>query len=156
MNAMRRAYLARSAGRTVETGKPFLRFVTPGDVRDLKNRIDPYVRALDAAVATCAGLPAGIRDGWKAFSSSAWRPYFDEDDSWWHTAAQMDQGEAYSKDVERWQQMITGYKCAPNAPPITPQDPPGSGGEEWAGAIKWVAIAGIAVAVVIGAKAVVR
>ena len=34
----------------------------------------------------------------------------------------MDQGEAYEADVQNWQKMIAGYKCAPDAPPITPTD----------------------------------
>jgi hypothetical protein len=156
MNAMRALYLARtSSSRSMETGKPFVRFVTPGDVRDLKNRVDPYVRALDASVAACAALAQGVRDGWATFSK-AWRAYYDEDDSWWHTAAQMDQGEAYESDVERWQKMIAGYRCAPDAPPITPEDGGGKDSDRWAGTIKTVAIAGAVVAVALGLKAVMR
>jgi hypothetical protein len=159
---MRRTYLARNgvpayASTAVhETGKPLLRFVTPSDVRDLKNRLDPYVRALDESVAACASLPQGVRDGWAAFSK-AWRSYFDEEDSWWHTAAQMDQGEAYEGDVQRWQQMLAGYKCAPDAPPPTPTADDSTGGSDrWAGTIKTVAIAGAVVAVALGLRAVLR
>lgn len=161
MNAMRRAYLARSAvaagaGAAFETGKPFLRFVTPADVRDLKNRLDAYVRALDTSVASCKGLPQSVADGWSAFSK-AWRSYFDEDDSWWHTAAQMDQGEAYESDIQRWQQMIVGYKCAPDAPMPTPTGDDSTGGaERWGGTIKTVAIAGAVIAVALGLRAVLK
>jgi hypothetical protein len=156
VNAMRRAYLARTFNAaSVETGKPFLRFVTPGDVRDLKNRLDPYVRALDASVSACKALPAGVADGWAGFSK-AWRSYFDEEDSWWHAAAQMDQGEAYEADVEHWQQMIAGFKCAPDAPPITPTGDDGGGSDRWAGTIKTVAIAGAVVAVALGLRAVMK
>ncbi len=164
MNAMRRAYLARNGvpgyarlpGPGIETGSSFLRFVTPSDVRDLKNRIDPYVRALDASVAACQGLPQSVADGWTAFSK-AWRSYYDEEDSWWHTAAQMDQGEAYESDVQRWQQMLAGYKCAPDAPPITPEDGGGDGNaDRWSGTIKTVAIAGAVIAVALGLRAVLR
>jgi hypothetical protein len=164
MNAMRRAYLARTQvpayasahGHAFETGKPLIRFVTPSDVRDLKNRLDPYVRALDESVAACASLPQGVRDGWTAFSK-AWRSYYDEDDSWWHTAAQMDQGEAYESDIQRWQQMIAGYKCAPDAPVPTPTGDDSTGGaERWSGTIKTVAIAGAVVAVALGLRAVLK
>jgi len=156
VNAMRAAYLRRtSAHAAMETGKPFLRFVTPADVRDLKNRIDPYVRALDENVVACVALPQGVRDGWTAFSK-AWRSYFDEDDSWWHTAAQMDQGEAYEADVQNWQKMIAGYKCAPDAPPITPTDGGGADSDRWSGTIKTVAIAGAVVAVALGLRAVLK
>ena len=143
---------------TMETGRILPKFVIPSDVRDLKNRIDPFVRGLDASVPACATLGPGVVDTWKAFSA-AWRSYFDEDDSWWHTAAQMDQGEAYEQDVQHWQQMMASRKCTSNAPLITPVDPPlfgGDGGGRWAGTIKWVAVAGIAVAVVVGMKAVIR
>jgi hypothetical protein len=161
MNAMRRTYLANSVrtypGTQVhETGKPLLRFVTPADVRDLKNRLDPYVRALDSSVATCKGMPQGVADGWTAFSK-AWRSFFEEDESWWHAAAQMDQGEAYESDIQRWQQMIAGYKCTPDAPPpTTTADGSTGGAERWAGTIKTVAIAGAVVAVALGLRAVMR
>jgi hypothetical protein len=155
MNAMRARYLAKASGPSMETGKPFLRFVTPGDVRDLKNRVDSYVRALDESVVTCATLPPGVRDGWAAFSET-WRTYYGEEDSWWHTGAQMDQGEAYESDVQRWQQMITGYKCAPNAPPITPEDDGGQDSDRWTGTIRTVAIAGAVFAVALGLRAVMK
>jgi hypothetical protein len=161
-SSMRRAYLAKN-GRTMETGadpcgsKPFVRFVTPGDVRDLKNRIDPFVGALDATVAACKGLPGGVATSWAAFSKR-WRDFFNEDESWFHTAAQMDQAEAYECDLLHWQQMIQqANKCAPDAPTITPEDAAGAaGGPQWAGTIKVVAIAGAVVAVALGLRAVMK
>ena len=79
IGSMRRAYLAKSgrSSSSMETGadpcgsKPFVRFVTPGDVRDLKNRIDPFVVALDSTVAACKGLPEGVATSWGAFSPRA-------------------------------------------------------------------------------------
>jgi hypothetical protein len=156
--AMKSGRRCVASPQTMEVGRILPKFVTPSDVRDLKIRVDGFVRALDESVAACGALPAGVADGWKAFSA-AWRTYFDEEDSWWHTAAQMDQGEAYEQDVAHWQQMIAGYKCTTDAPAITPQDPPvfsGDGGGQWSGTIKWVAIAAVAVAVVMGVKAVAR
>ena len=161
MNSMRRSYLARNSS-SMETGadpcgsKPFVRFVTPGDVRDLKNRIDPFVVALDATVAACKGLPAGVATSWADFSKR-WRDFFNEDESWFHTAAQMDQGEAYECDLLHWQQTIQANKCATGAPLITPEDAGGAaGGAQWAGTIKVVAIAGAVVAVALGLRAVMK
>jgi hypothetical protein len=161
ISSMRRAYLAKSA-RSMETGadpcgsKPFVRFVTPSDVRDLKNRVDPFVVATDASVAACTGLPAGVAAGWSAFSKK-WRDFFNEDESWFHTAAQMDQAEAYECDLLHWQQTIQANKCATDAPLITPEDAVGgAGGTQWAGTIKVVAIAGAVVAVALGLRAVMK
>ena len=133
------------------------RFVTPTDVRDLKNRVDPFVRALDQSVIDCKPVPDALRKAWQDFSK-AWRGFFEEDDSWLHTAAQMDQGEAYQSDLARWQTMIGQYNCSPGAPAITPL-----GGEnatadtkQWQGTIKTVAVAGAVIAVVVGLRTVLR
>jgi hypothetical protein len=145
--------------RSIEVGRILPKFVTPSDVRDLKGRLDPFVRALDQSVADCKGLPDGVRNGWLAFSK-AWRGYFDGEESWLHTAAQMDQGEAYEKDITRWQDMVATYKCAPDAPRPAPSDggadldDPGS--QRWQGTVKTVAIAGAIIAVVLGVRTVMK
>jgi hypothetical protein len=130
------------------------KFVTPSDVRDLKNRVDTFVRALDQSVAACATMTDAQRAGWSAFSQQ-WRAYFAEDDSWWHTAAQMDQGESYERDVAHWQDWFSQFHCAPSAPRITPSsdaiEP-----TRWQGTIKTVAIAGAVVAVALGLRAVMK
>ena len=132
------------------------KFVVPADVRDLKNRIDPFVRAMDGSVAACATVPDAVRSGWVAFSK-AWRTYFNEDDSWFHTAAQMDQGEAYERDLAHWQDWITQFKCAESTPHIVPStdgDPAGT--KNWSGTIKTVAIAGAVIAVALGLREVMK
>jgi hypothetical protein len=143
----------------MEVGGILPKFVTPSDVRALKNRVDPFVIALEQSVSNCTTLPDGVRTGWQAFSR-AWRSYVEEDDSWLHTAAQMDQGEAYEQDISRWQGMIATYKCAPDAPPLTPTDQGGTsddaGSRRMQGTIKTVAIAGAIVAVVIGVRTVMK
>jgi hypothetical protein len=137
-------------------GRVLPKFVTPADVRDLKNRIDPFVAALDHSVATCATVPAGVKTGWEAFSK-AWRTYFDEEDSWWHTAAQMDQGEAYEQDVARWQDWIGHFKCEQEAPPITPSTTGDTGNvDRWPGTIRTVAIAGAVIAGVVALRTVLK
>ncbi len=133
------------------------RFVTPSDVRALKTRVDPFVRALDGSVASCGTLPPQTRAGWEGFSS-AWRSYVVEDDSWLHTAAQMDQGEAYEQDLAHWQDLLAQSKCGTSTPRITPTNP-SSGPEDSSrmhGTIKTVAIAGAVVAVALGLRAVMK
>lgn len=144
----------------MDVGRILPRFVTPTDVRDLKTRLDAFVRAEDAAVDACATIPSGPRMGWKAFAAS-WQSYFAEDDSWLRAGAQMDEGEAYEADLAKWQSMIATYKCAQAAPPVTPLDPPIGDGSDappspWQGTIKMVAAAGIAIAIALGVRAVAR
>ena len=147
--------------RSVNIGRVLPRFVTPSDVRDLKNRVNAFVLAEDAAVDACAAIPAGPRAGWKAFVAS-WKSYFSEEDAWLNAGAQMDEGEAYEEDLGKWQAMIAGYKCTPNAPPSTSLDPPLFGGDDktkggdWQSTAKTVAIAGAVIAVAIGMRAVLR
>ena len=142
-------------------GRVLPRFVVPSDVRDLKNRVDAFVREEDAAVDACASIPAGPRSGWKTFVAS-WQSYFTEDDSWLNAAAQMDEGEAYEADIEKWQALIAKYRCTPNAPPSSPIDPPLFGGDTtpngsgWQSTARTVAIAGAAIAVAVGMRAVLR
>ena len=146
--------------RSMTVGRILPRFVTPSDVRDLKVRVDAFIRAEDSTVDACASIPAGPRMGWKAFFAS-WQSYFAEDDAWLHAAAQMDEGEAYEQDLGKWQAMLATYKCTPNAPPSTPLDPPlfdghGPDTSGWQGTAKTVAIAGAVIAVAIGMRAVLR
>lgn len=131
------------------------KFVTPADVRDLKNRLDPSVRALDATVARCAGLDAPTRQAWQDFSK-AWRSYFDEEDSWLHTAAQYDAGEAYERQIADWQRVISGASCAVPGPKLQPPPAPAVVSSEFQDTIKTVAIAGAVIAAVIAIRSVAR
>ncbi|HEX7664377.1 MAG TPA: hypothetical protein VF407_07705 [Polyangiaceae bacterium] len=146
---------------STEVGRILPRFVTPTDVRDLKTRVDAFVRAEDAAVDACDAIPAGPRAGWKAFVAS-WNDYVAEDDSWLRAGAQMDEGEAYEEDLGHWQDALATYKCTGAVPHVAPLSPSWGGdggdhdGSSWSGTIKTVAIAGIAVAVALGLRAVSR
>jgi hypothetical protein len=130
------------------------RFVTPSDVRDLKTRIDPYVRAMDQSIPSCASVTTDVKASWSTFSSS-WRTFFDEEDSWLHTAAQMDQAEAYEVDVSRWQAWFAKQRCATGAPAIQPSSS-GAKSEQWTGTIRTVAIAGAVIAAALGIRAVTK
>jgi|GEM_PF-1653920 hypothetical protein len=142
---------------TFDTAGVLPRFVTPQDVRDLKNRTDPFVRALDAAVAACGqALPGDVRIGWTAFSK-AWRSYYDEADSWWHTAAQMDQGEKYEEDLAHWQERLASLQCG-HVPGVTPLDVGGDdkSPSKWQGTIKVAAVAGAVIAAAIAIHSVTK
>jgi len=80
-----------------------IKFITPDDVRDYRTRLDATISAMDAKVGTCAGLDAGIREGWAKFAA-AWRVR--EEPSWLHALAQYETTEAYEHDVAHWQDMI--------------------------------------------------
>jgi len=146
--------------KTMSVGRILPRFVTPSDVRDLKNRVNAFVLTEDAAVDACTAIPAGPRAGWKTFVAS-WQSYFAEDDAWLSAGAEMDEGEAYEEDFAKWQAMISGYKCAAHVPSATPLDPPlfdphSPDTSGWQGTAKTVAIAGAVIAVAIGMRAVLR
>ena len=138
-----------------EVGRILPKFVTPADVRDLKVRVDAFVRATDKAVTDCPKLPEGQRSGWNAFSK-AWRSYFDEDDSWWHSAAQMDQGEAYEADLARWQDLIAHSQCAETPPSVSPSSGGAPNEDRWQATVRTVAIAGAVIAVALGVRAVLK
>jgi hypothetical protein len=149
------SYAGTPVPEEVSVGRILPKFVTPADVHDLKVRVDAFVRATDKAVADCAKLPDGVRAGWEEFSK-AWRAFFDEEDSWWHTAAQMDQGEAYETDLARWQDMVAQYRCA-EAPRVTPSSGTDDASDtRFQGTLKTVAIAGAVIAVALGVRAVVK
>jgi hypothetical protein len=131
------------------------RFVTPSDVRDLKVRVDPYVRAMDQSIPSCASASADVKTSWATFSSS-WRAFFNEDDSWLHTAAQMDQAEAYEVDVSHWQTWLTQQRCATGAPTIQPSSSGTKSEQQWTGTIRTVAIAGAVIAAALGIRAVTK
>jgi len=130
------------------------KFVTPSDVRDLKNRVDPSVRALDATVAKCAGLDLATQNAWSDFSK-AWRSYVDEDDSWFHTAAQYDTGESYERTIADWQRIVSA-SCALPGPRIEPPPSPSVVSSEAQGTIRTVAIAGVVIAALVAVRSVIR
>ena len=135
-----------------------IKFITPDDVRDYRTRLDATISAMDAKVGTCAGLDAGIRDGWAKFAA-AWREFLKEEPSWLHTLAQYETTEAYEHDVAHWQDMIAKTDCALPTPRVVPgsndgPSPPSS--DAWQGTVRTVAIAGAVIAVALGIKAVLR
>lgn len=129
-------------------------FVTPADVEALKRMIDPSVRALDVAVFECPGLAESTRIGW-AELSKAWRSFCAEEASWLHTKAQYDRAESYRDQIAAWQRLIASRCGGAKAPEVSPP-PERSTVHETLGAIRMVAIAGIAIAVASGLSSVGR
>jgi hypothetical protein len=130
------------------------RFVTPSDVRDLKNRLDPFVRALDATALKCPSLDPAVQSAWSDFARS-WRGYFDEEDSWLHSAAQYDTGESYERSVAEWQRII-GAACPVPGPKVEPPPAPSVVSAELQGTIRTVAIAGGIIAAAIALRSLIR
>jgi hypothetical protein len=119
----------------------FVRFVTPSDVHDFKVQVDPTFRAVDVDVDGCGALPDTTKQAWAQFYAS-WRQFFVEDESWLHTAAQMDRAESFEGELADWQRRVDSYRCTLSAPILTPEAP-GSPGlmDSMGGALKWAAVA---------------
>jgi hypothetical protein len=127
----------------------FVRFVTPSDVRDFKRQLDPTFRAVDVDVEKCAALPGTTKKAWSDFYVS-WRQFFAEDESWLHTAAQMDRAESFERQLADWQRRVDASHCVMSAPVVTPEapSPPANLFDSVGTALKWAAIAGGIVAAV--------
>ena len=103
------------------------RFVTPADVDAIRARVDAVVRTLDAQAPSCLG-PAQLA-AWQAFRAG-WSVFLAVPSSWLHTAAQMDQSEAYEQQVANWQREFQAAGCASTAPILNPES-----STAWAGVL---------------------
>jgi hypothetical protein len=121
-------------------------FVTSGDVRGAKEKLNPTFYATDADVKACASLSATARVGWAAFLT-AWQAFYAADDSFWTAGAEMDRVEAWASDLHAWQVKLAESGCTTSVP--APKPPEGS---PWPSAIRWGAAAIIAVAAVYAAR----
>lgn len=125
--------------------KSFLRFVTPSDVHDFKQQIDPRFRSVDDDASHCAGITDASRQAWDDFYKS-WRGFFSEEESWLHAAAQMDRAETFEEELSDWQKKLATYHCTLSAPVVTPESQKGA--IDWNAAIRWMGIAAGAVATI--------
>jgi hypothetical protein len=107
-------------------------------VHDFKAQLDPRFRAVDGDAARCAGIPDASKQAWSAFYAS-WRQFFAEDESWLHTAAQMDRAETFEEQLTDWQRKIDAYHCALSEPIIRPESERGA--TNWDAALKWAGVA---------------
>ena len=123
----------------------WLQFVTPRDVRALKTRLDPFVGALDAAIAACASVDAATRNAWTAFASS-WRAYVAKDDHFLTAGAEFNAGCDYESAIAGWQRTIGSFACSPVGPSL-PEPRPSGADTSTTKTVRTVAIAAGVVAV---------
>jgi hypothetical protein len=103
----------------------WIQFVTPSDVRALKGRLDPYVVALDAAIAQCSSVDPATRDAWAAFAKS-WRSYFAAEDHFLTAGAEFNTGCEYQGAIAGWQRTIGAFACGVPGPALAEPRPSGT------------------------------
>ncbi len=130
-----------------------LTIVTPNDVRALKARLDPFVRAFDCSVAACGELHPFVRGSWADFSRG-WRQFAAADTSWLHAAAEYDAAAKYEQHLVAWQTQLAPV-CPVLAPPFPRSSRPDASGT-LGSTVKTVAIAGAVVAVAFALRGVTR
>lgn len=111
------------AGARADLGFLGLEFVTAGNVRDRKNELDGYVRALAADVKRCAGaIDAPTVGAWDAFAAS-WRMFMQDDPSWYDAGGQGRQAADFASAIREWQAKLAAL-CTLSAPtlPTPPSD----------------------------------
>lgn len=128
-------------------------FRTPNDVRAYKRSLDPLMTGMNASVEACTKLDEATRNAWGDFYK-AWRGFYAEEESWWHTVAQWLQTEKYEARLSDWQTLL-GARCG-GGMSIPTVEPPGKGDSDFNRTLRTVAVAGAVVAVVIGVRAVIR
>ena len=132
----------------------FLQFVTPADVRSLKSRLDPYVIALDAAVAQCPRIDDSTRGAWSAFAKS-WRDYFNTEDHFFTAAAEFNTGCEYQAAIYGWQRTIGAFACGVPGPSLP--DPKANGGDTaTTSTVRTVAIAAGVIAGALALRSIIR
>jgi hypothetical protein len=132
----------------------WLQFVTPTDVRGLKTRLDPFVGALDAAIATCGSVDAATRSAWTAFVTS-WRAYVAREDHFLTAGAEFNAGCDYEAAIAGWQRTVGNFACSPVGPSL-PAPRPSGGETPTTSTVRTVAIAAGVVAVALTLRSFVR
>jgi hypothetical protein len=132
--------------------------VWPSDVDAYRRKVDPDMRATDAAVKLCT-LAEGVRAGWDAFFKS-WVSFFNETGCGFLVfgcANKFDEARDYEKKLAEWQAELQAKGCALNSPKVRPPEAPDLSPLKWvAGAAALIAIAYIASPLIMGARKVVR
>jgi hypothetical protein len=132
----------------------WIQFVTPSDVRALKQRLDPYVKALDGAVSQCAKVDPATRDAWGSFAQS-WRAYFDAEDHFLSAGAEFNNGCEFQSAIAGWQRTIGALACGVAGPSL-PEPKPSGGDSATTSTVRTVAIAAGVIAVALTIRSVTR
>lgn len=127
----------------------FLTVVTPSVADELKVRLDPEFRATDAAVRACVGLSSEERATWTIFMQG-WATLRDTPAGFWTAKGQWDGACAMARTLEGWRKTLA-ERCVLPGP--KPDDVPAN---PWPSTLKWAAVAVGLVAVVAGARMVLR
>src|SRR5262249_19873764 len=88
----------------------WIQFVTPGDVKALKMRLNPYFLALDSGIAQCPKIDQATRDAWDAFAKG-WRDYYGKEEHFLSAGAEHRTGCEYESAIASWQHTIGSYAC---------------------------------------------
>lgn len=131
-----------------------LQFVTPSDVRALKSRLDPFVVAVDAAVAQCPAIDAATRASWSAFVKS-WRDYRDAEDHFLTAGAEFNTGCDFQTAIAGWQRTVGSFACGLPGPSLPEPKPPGSD-TATTSTVRTVAIAAGVIAAALTLRSLVR
>ena len=133
----------------------WLQFVTPSDVRALKNRLDPFVTALDSAVSQCPKVDDATRSAWSAFVAS-WRSYFAAEDHFLTAGAEFNTGCDYEQTIAGWQRAIGALACGVPGPTLPEQRGAGGGDTATTSTVRTVAIAAGVIAVALTLRSFAR
>ncbi len=118
--------------------------VWPSDVRALKLRLDPSMRATDAAVATCTALEPGEKQAWQVFYL-AWRVWFETPEPLLLGASpQWDNTKRIEAQLADWQAQLR-QKCPIPGPIVEDETKLDLSGLKWVAAAVIVAAAAYAV-----------
>lgn len=133
----------------------WIQFVTPGDVKALKTRLQAYVVPLEAAVAQCPKIDPATRGAWEAFATS-WRDYRATEEHFLTAGSEFTTGCEYERAITGWQQTIAGLACNVAGPPLAS---PGGGSADDSSTkrtVRTVAVAAGVVAVAIALRGITR
>lgn len=130
-------------------GGAFPTITTAGAVQTLKERINPSMVATDNGVRACTTLDAPSRTSWDAFYAS-WRSFYETPEPTFGSANRWDNALAFQAQLAGWQEVLRA-KCTIPGPVVQVEDAPPD-----LSVVKWAAAAVIAVAVVYGARLVLK
>jgi hypothetical protein len=138
-------------GHGTTVGSKWLRFVTPGDVRDKQTEIDAAAKATNADVLA-SSLDDETKSAWGEWFA-AWEKFKATEPGWLNAAAQMDHAEDLESQLHDWQVRLTSKGAKLSAPVIDKPDRPDLG-DALSSTAKTVMVVAAVVAGVIAIRAI--